>query len=88
MILEYEATSKREFGPCPDCGQKIRRVWGYVYLRSSGYRRIFRRVDTSHQERDAVFDLITCSSLNLRRVSRAGMTVANQKSQSSHSASI
>ena len=31
IVLEYAIENEAEFGPCPDCGQKTRRMWGYVY---------------------------------------------------------
>lgn len=58
MSLEYEASNEREFGPCPDCGQQTKRVWGYVYRDDAALAAYFVEWTPSHQERDAVFDLI------------------------------
>jgi hypothetical protein len=58
MSLEYEASNEREFGPCPDCGQQTKRVWGYVYRDDAAIAAYFVEWTPSHQERDAMFDLI------------------------------
>lgn len=58
MALEYAVENEVELGPCPDCGQKTRRVWGYVY-RSNIATAIYSVEWTpSHVQRDATFDLI------------------------------
>lgn len=56
MTLEFEAANEREFGPCPDCGQKTKRVWGYIYRDGAAIAAYFVEWTPSHQ--DAVFDLI------------------------------
>jgi hypothetical protein len=58
IALEYDASNEREFGPCPDCGQKTKRVWGYVYRDDAAIAAYFVEWTPSHQEKDAVFDLI------------------------------
>lgn len=58
MRLEYEAGNERDFGPCPDCGQRTKRVWGYVYRKDAAIAAYFVEWTPSHQQRDAVFDLI------------------------------
>jgi hypothetical protein len=58
MVLEYESTNEREFGPCPDCGKRTKRVWGYVYRDDAAIAAYFVEWTPSHAERDAMFDLI------------------------------
>lgn len=58
MSLEYEASNEREFGPCPDCGQQTKRVWGYVYRDDAAIAAYCVEWTPSHQERNAMFDLI------------------------------
>jgi hypothetical protein len=58
MALEYDSTSEREFGPCPDCGQKTKRIWGYVYCDDAAIAAYFVEWTPSHAQRDAMFDLI------------------------------
>jgi hypothetical protein len=58
VAIEYETTNEREFGPCPDCGQMTRRVWGWVYREDTAIAAYFVEWTPLHAERDAVFDLI------------------------------
>jgi hypothetical protein len=58
MALEYDATNQREFGPCPDCGQNTKRVWGYVYRDNAAVAAYFVEWTPSHCPQDAIFDLI------------------------------
>jgi hypothetical protein len=58
MVLEYDSTNESEFGPCPDCGQKTKRVWGYLYRDDAAIAAYFVEWTPSHEQRDAVFDLI------------------------------
>ena len=27
LVLEYDEVNQSEFGPCPDCGERTKRVW-------------------------------------------------------------
>jgi hypothetical protein len=56
MTLEFEADNEREFGPCPDCGQRTKRVWGYIYRDDAAFAAYYVEWTPSH--RDALFDLI------------------------------
>jgi hypothetical protein len=56
MTLEFEAANEREFGPCPDCGQRTKRVWGYVHRDDTAIAAYFVEWTPTHQ--DAMFDLI------------------------------
>ena len=58
LVLEYDATNQREFGPCPDCGQNTKRVWGYVYRGDVAVAAYFVEWTPSHRPKDAMFDLI------------------------------
>jgi hypothetical protein len=58
MVLEYGSTNESEFGPCPDCGQQTKRVWGYVYRDDAAVAAYFVEWTPSHVQGDAVFDLI------------------------------
>ena len=58
MVLEYDSTNELEFGPCPDCGQKTKRVWGYVHRDDAAIAAYFVEWTPSHAQRDAIFDLI------------------------------
>ena len=58
MALEYDVENEAELGPCPDCGQKTRRVWGYVYRLEIAAAAYFVEWTPSHPQRDATFDLI------------------------------
>ena len=56
MTLEFEAANEREFGPCPDCGQRTKRVWGYIYRDDAAFAAYYVEWTPSHL--DALFDLI------------------------------
>jgi hypothetical protein len=58
IVLEYDPANEREFGPCPDCGKKTKRVWGYVYRDDAAMATYFVEWTPSHAQRDAMFDLI------------------------------
>jgi hypothetical protein len=58
LSLEYEPANQAEFGPCPDCGQNTKRVWGYVYRGDVATAAYFVEWTPSHPQKDAVFDLI------------------------------
>jgi hypothetical protein len=58
MSLEYDDESEAELGPCADCGQKTRRVWGYVYRSDIPAAAYYVEWTPSHPQRDAAFDLI------------------------------
>jgi hypothetical protein len=58
MALEYAIENETELGPCPDCGQKTRRVWGYVYRSDIATAAYYVEWTPSHLQRDAAFDLI------------------------------
>jgi len=58
MTLEYAVENEAELGPCPDCGQKTRRVWGYVYRSDIATAAYYVEWTPSHPRRDAAFDLI------------------------------
>ena len=58
MSLEYAVENEAELGPCPDCGQKTRRVWGYVYRSGIATAAYYVEWTPSHPQRDAAFDLI------------------------------
>lgn len=58
MALEYAFENEAELGPCPDCGQKTKRVWGYVYRSDIPTAAYYVEWTPSHPQRDAAFDLI------------------------------
>lgn len=58
MILEFDETNQGEFGPCPDCGETTKRVWGYVYDHDAAAAAYFVEWTPSHKPKDAMFDLI------------------------------
>jgi hypothetical protein len=58
MSLEYDHANQADLGPCPDCGQKTKRVWGYVYRANVATAAYFVEWTPSHPQRDATFDLI------------------------------
>lgn len=58
LALEYEAENQAGLGPCPDCGEETRRVWGYVYRGDFPHAAYFVEWTPAHRDRDAVFDLI------------------------------
>jgi hypothetical protein len=58
VSLEFEPDNQREFGPCPDCGQQTKRVWGFVFRNNGAVAAYFVEWTPAHQERDATFDLI------------------------------
>lgn len=58
LVLEYDEVNQSEFGPCPDCGERTKRVWGYVYRLDAAIATYFVEWTPAHPQRDAVFDLI------------------------------
>jgi hypothetical protein len=58
MSLEYDIANQAEFGPCPDCGEMTKRVWGYVYRSDIATAIYYVEWTPSHPQRDAIFDLI------------------------------
>jgi len=58
IVLEYAIENEAEFGPCPDYGQKTRRIWGYVYRSDIATAAYYVEWTPSHSQRDAAFDLI------------------------------
>jgi hypothetical protein len=58
MSLEYDLANQAEFGPCTDCGQMTRRVWGYVYRGDAATAAYFVEWTPGHSAKDAIFDLI------------------------------
>ena len=58
LAIEFEADSQTEMGPCPDCGQKTKRVWGYIYRADTATAAYFVEWTPTHPQKDAVFDLI------------------------------
>ena len=58
MALEYGIENEAELGPCSDCGQKTRRIWGYVYRSGIATAAYYIEWTPSHPQRDAAFDLI------------------------------
>jgi len=58
MTIEYEATNQAEFGPCPDCGEMTKRVWGWVHRCDVVIAAYFVEWTPSHPQQDATFDLI------------------------------
>src|SRR5258708_21730658 len=58
LALEFEAENQKELGPCPHCGQKTSRVWGYVYQSEAAMAAYFVEWTPHHPEKDATFDLI------------------------------
>jgi hypothetical protein len=58
IVLEYDPANEREFGPCPDCGQMTKRVWGYVHCDDAAVAAHSVEWTPSHEQRDDVFDLI------------------------------
>ncbi len=58
LALEYDAGNRKEMGPCPHCGQKTSRVWGYIYRCDAAAAAYFVEWTPLHAERDATFDLI------------------------------
>ena len=58
LALEYDKGNQKELGPCPHCGQKTSRVWGYVYNSNTAIAAYFVEWAPLHPEKDATFDLI------------------------------
>jgi hypothetical protein len=58
LALGFDVDNQTELGPCPDCGQKTRRVWGYVYRADAATAAYFVEWTPAHPQKDAVFDLI------------------------------
>jgi len=58
MTIEYEAKNEAEFGPCPDCGEMTKRVWGWVYRHDAAIAAYFVEWTPRHPQQDAMFDLI------------------------------
>jgi len=58
IVLEYAIENEAELGPCPDCGQKTRRIWGYVYRSDIATAAYYVEWTPSHSQRGAAFDLI------------------------------
>jgi hypothetical protein len=58
LALEFDAKNCKELGPCPHCGQRTSRVWGYVYQFDAAIAAYCVEWTPLHAERDATFDLI------------------------------
>ena len=58
MALEYDIENQTELGPCPDCGKRTKRVWGYVYRSDVAHAAYFIEWTPLHPQKDAIFDLI------------------------------
>jgi hypothetical protein len=58
LALEFEPDNQADFGPCPDCGQNTKRVWGYVYREEAATAAYFVEWTPTHPQKDAAFDLI------------------------------
>lgn len=58
IAIEYAVENEADFGPCPDCGQNTKRVWGYVYRSDVATAAYYVEWTPSHSQRDATFDLI------------------------------
>jgi hypothetical protein len=58
LTLEFEADNQAEMGPCADCGQETKRVWGYVYRADVATAAYFVEWTPTHPLKDAMFDLI------------------------------
>jgi hypothetical protein len=58
LFLEFDAENQIELGPCPHCGQKTCRVWGYVYQSDAALAAYYVEWTPLHPEKDATFDLI------------------------------
>jgi hypothetical protein len=58
MSLEYDLANQAEFGPCPDCAQMTKRVWGYAYRGDVATAAYFVEWTPGHSPKDATFDLI------------------------------
>ena len=58
IVLEFDADNDADFGPCPDCGESTRRVWGYVYRSDLPHAAYYVEWTPSHSDKSAVFDLI------------------------------
>jgi hypothetical protein len=58
MAIEYETANQAEFGPCLDCGQMTKRVWGWVFRDNVAIAAYFVEWTPSHSQRDAAFDVI------------------------------
>jgi len=56
MRLEILPENEAEFGPCECCGNKTRRVWGYVYSDEAALAAYYVEWTPGHS--DANFDLI------------------------------
>jgi hypothetical protein len=58
MEIEYGDQDHAELGPCYDCGERTKRVWGYVYRSATPTAAYYVEWTPTHPQRDAVFDLI------------------------------
>jgi hypothetical protein len=58
LALEYDTGNQKELGPCPHCGNRTFRVWGYVYQSDAALAAYYVEWTPLHPERDATFDLI------------------------------
>jgi hypothetical protein len=65
LVLEFDADNQTELGPCPVCGEKTKRVWGYIYNADAAAAAYYVEWNPAHperererRERDAFFDLI------------------------------
>lgn len=58
LALEFDVDNQVELGPCPDCGNETKRVWGYIYNADTATAAYFVEWTPAHPQRDAVFDLI------------------------------
>ncbi|MGC2621268.1 MAG: hypothetical protein WA414_19650 [Acidobacteriaceae bacterium] len=58
LALEFDVENRAELGPCPDCGNKTKRIWGYVYDADVATAAYFVEWTPAHPQKDATFDLI------------------------------
>jgi hypothetical protein len=58
LALEYDTKNQKELGPCPHCGQRTSRVWGYVYQLEAAIAVYYVEWTPLHPVKDATFDLI------------------------------
>jgi len=58
LALEFDTENQIDLGPCPHCGQRTCRVWGYVYQSDAALAAYYVEWTPLHPEKDATFDLI------------------------------
>jgi len=58
LALEYDTGNRKDLGPCPHCGQRTSRVWGYAYDSDTAGAAYYVEWTPLHAERQATFDLI------------------------------